>query len=127
MEENKVTCKSIDEYISQFTPQTQEILNDLRRVIKEAAPTAQEKISYQMPAFFLNGILVYFAAFKNHIGFYPTASGIEAFKDKLSEYKIGKGSVQFPINKPLPYNLISEIVSFKVNENIKKAEVKSNK
>lgn len=116
--------KSVDEYISQFSSDIQEILKLLRKVIKEAAPDAQEKISYQMPAFALHGILVYFAACKNHIGFYPTPSGIDAFKQELSEYKSSKGAVQFPINKPLPYELISKIVKFRVEENTKKAKDK---
>lgn len=123
MEENKVAYKSIDEYISQFSPEVQEILKTLRKVIKESAPEAQEKISYRMPTFFLNGNLVYFAAFKNHIGFYPTASGIQAFESKLSSYKRAKGSVQFPLEKPLPYDLIREIVKYRVAENVAKAPV----
>ena len=127
MEENKITAKSIDEYILQFPPEIQERLNMLRKVIKESAPDALETISYQMPAFVLYGSLVYFAAFKNHIGFYPTASGIAAFKNELSEYKIGKGSIQFPIEKPLPYELVSRIVKFKVDENMRKAEGKLKK
>ena len=99
----------------------------LRKVIKEAAPDANEKISYQMPTFALHGNLVHFAALKNHIGFYPTPSGINAFKDELSDYKGSKGSIQFPMGKPLPYQLISKIVQFRVAENIKKAEEKSKK
>lgn len=114
MESNKITSESIDEYILKFPPETQEILNMLRKVIKESAPDAKEKISYQMPTFVLHGNLVHFAAYKNHIGFYPTPSGIEAFKHELSEYKGAKGSVQFPIEKPLPYQLISKIVKFRV-------------
>lgn len=112
--------RSIDEYISQFPPEVQEILCTIRKIIKEAAPDAEEKISYQMPTFVLNGNLVHFAAFKNHIGFYPTPSGIEAFKEKLSMYKGAKGSVQFPINKPIPYELIRDIVKYRVEENLKK-------
>jgi cellulose biosynthesis protein BcsQ len=107
-------------------PRDQEILEKIRKVIKEAAPEAEEKISYQMPAFVLRGNLVYFAACKNHIGFYPTPSGINAFKNELSEYKGAKGSVQFPLNKPIPYELIRKIVKFRVVENIKKAEDKLN-
>ncbi|MGE5391395.1 MAG: iron chaperone [Deltaproteobacteria bacterium] len=127
MEDNQTTIKSIDEYIGQFAPEVQEILRTLRGVIKESAPEAEEKISYQMPAFALHGILVYFAAFKNHIGFYPTASGISAFKDDLSGYKSAKGSVQFPLSKPIPYDLISKIVKFRVSENIKKEDLKRKK
>ena len=121
MEENKPTFKSIDEYILQFPLEVQEILEKLREVIRESAPNSEEKISYQMPTFYLYGNLVHFAAYKKHIGFYPTSSGIEAFKDRLSEYKTSKGTVQFPIEKPLPYKLISEIVKFRVDMNIKKA------
>lgn len=127
MEENKIIFSSIDEYISQFPPDIQEILQRLREVIKEAAPEAQEKISYQMPTFALHGNLVHFAAHKKHIGFYPAPSGIEAFKDQLSEYKGAKGSVQFPIEKPLPYELVKDIVKFRVEENVKLAEEKLKK
>jgi uncharacterized protein YdhG (YjbR/CyaY superfamily) len=115
---------TIDEYIIQFPLEVQETLNILRNVIKEAAPDAKEKIGYKMPAFYLYGSLVYFAAYKNHIGFYPTASGIEAFKDELAVYKSSKGAVQFPIGKPLPYELISRIVKYRVAENIKRSEEK---
>lgn len=127
MKENKAICKSIDEYILEFPIEIQEILKKLRKVIKESAPDAEEKISYQMPTFVLHGNLVHFAAFKNHIGFYPAPSGIDAFKDELSEYKGGKGSIQFPLEKPLPYDLIREIVKFRVAENIEKAEQKFKK
>jgi len=127
MDGNKMTFQSIDDYILQFSPEVQEILKKLRKVIKEAAPEAQEKISYQMPSFVLYGNLVYFAAFKKHIGFYPTSSGIEAFKYELSQYAGGKGSVQFPIEKSLPYELISRIVKFRVDENIKLAADKAKK
>lgn len=118
MEDNK-SITTIDEYIAQFSPEIREILHSLRKVIRETAPDAGEKISYQMPTFTLNGNLVHFAAFKNHIGFYPAPSGIEAFKDKLAVYKTSKGAVQFPIGKPLPFDLIKEIVAFRVLENNK--------
>ena len=127
MEKSKNTYNSIDEYIGQFPPEIQEILENFRKVIKEAASEAKEKISYQMPTFYLHGNLVHFAAHANHIGFYPGASGIEAFQDRISEYKWAKGSVQFPLNKPVPYALISEIVKFRVAENIKQAEAKAKK
>lgn len=127
MKENKAICKSIEEYIMKFPPEIQEILESLRKVIKELAPDAEEKISYQMPTFVLYGNLVHFAAFKNHIGFYPAPSGINAFKEELSEYKGGKGSIQFPLEKPLPYDLIRKIVKFRVAENIEKAEQKLKK
>lgn len=127
MEGSKITYESIDEYILEFTPEVQEILKTLRKVIKESAPEAEEKISYKMPTFVLHGNLVHFAAFKNHIGFYPVPSGIDAFKQELSSYKQGKGSVQFPLDKPLPYELISKLVKFRVAENIRQAEDKLKK
>jgi uncharacterized protein YdhG (YjbR/CyaY superfamily) len=127
MEDNKLTFNSIDEYILQFSPEIQEKLKTIRKVIKESSPEAQEKISYQMPAYVLHGNLVYFAAFKNHIGFYPTSSGIAAFKQELSEYKGAKGSVQFPHTKPIPYELIRKMVEFRVAENIMRAESKLKK
>ncbi|MDQ0091413.1 uncharacterized protein YdhG (YjbR/CyaY superfamily) [Paenibacillus anaericanus] len=127
MEDNQVTCESIDEYIRKFTPEVQTILESLRKVIKESAPGAEEKMSYQMPTFALHGNLVHFAAYKNHIGFYPTPSGIDAFREELAKYKGAKGSVQFPLEKPLPYELISKIVKFRVDENIKLAEEKKKK
>lgn len=127
MEGNKISYSSIDNYIEQFPTEVQEILNTLRKVIKESAPDAEEKISYQMPTFALHGNLVHFAAYKNHIGFYPAASGIAEFKQELSEYKGAKGSVQFPIKKPLPIDLISKIVKFRVAENMKRAEDKLKK
>ncbi|MDP4085255.1 MAG: DUF1801 domain-containing protein [Bacillota bacterium] len=121
MEDKKIKFKTIDEYIFQFPPEVQETLKTLRLVIKEAAPEAEEKISYQMPTFSLHESLVFFAAWKNHIGFYPTSSGMNAFKQELSDYKGTKDSIHFPFTKPLPYELISRIVEFRVAENIKKA------
>lgn len=119
---NRIAVKTIDEYISQFPPEVQEILKKLRTVIKAAAPEAEEKISWQMPTFALHGNSVHFAAHKNHIGFYPSPSGIDEFKQELSEYKGAKGSVQFPISQPLPYELVSKIVKFRVAENMNRAE-----
>lgn len=127
MEDNKVIYESIDQYISACTPEIQETLQTLRKVIREAAPEAEEKISYQMPTFFLHKNLVHFAAFKNHIGFYPAPGGIEAFKGELARYKGAKGSVQFPINEPLPYELIARIVKFRADENRKQAADKPKK
>ncbi|MDR7239216.1 iron chaperone [Neobacillus drentensis] len=127
MEENKNKFISIEDYILQFPPEVQEILEKLRKVIKDSAPDATEKISYQMPTFALHGNLVHFAAYKKHIGFYPTPSGIAAFQQNLSEYKSAKGSVQFPIDKPIPYELISKIVKFRAAENIMKAKGKIKK
>jgi uncharacterized protein YdhG (YjbR/CyaY superfamily) len=125
MEEKKTTLTSIDEYISNCPNEVQEVLENLRKVIKEAAPEATEKISYQMPTFFLYGNLVHFANFKNHIGFYPAPSGIEAFNQELSKYKTSKGAIQFPKDEPLPYELIRSMVKYRVVENIKKAEEKA--
>ncbi|GFZ29854.1 hypothetical protein CSC2_03800 [Clostridium zeae] len=127
MEENKKSIESIDEYISSCPPEVQEVLETLRKVIKEAAPEATEKISYQMPTFYLYGNLVHFANFKNHIGFYPTPSGTETFKQELSKYKTSKGAIQFQKNEPIPYELISRMVKYRVVENIKKAEEKATK
>lgn len=127
MEENKKSYQTIDEYISLFSPEVQKILQELRSVIKEAAPDAQVKISWQMPTFFLHGNLVHFAAQKKHIGLYPGASGIENFKHQFAEYKYSKGAVQFPIHKPIPFELVREIVKFRVKENITEAEIKASK
>jgi uncharacterized protein YdhG (YjbR/CyaY superfamily) len=127
MESNKVGFNSINEYIATFPEEIQKILEELRATIKAAAPDAEEKISYQMPTFALHGNLVHFAAFKKHIGFYPTPSGIQAFKKELSIYEGAKGSIKFPIEKPLPLELISKIVKFRVAENLKNAQIKSSK
>lgn len=117
--------QTIDEYIATFPAATQVLLNQIRNIIREAAPEATEKISYQMPTFFLAGNLVHFAGYSKHIGFYPAASGIAAFSEEISIYKNGKGSVQFPINLPLPSDLIQRIVRFRVKENLEKAAFKS--
>jgi uncharacterized protein YdhG (YjbR/CyaY superfamily) len=127
MENSNAGFTSIDEYIATFPAETQKILQEIRATIKAAAPEAEEKISYQMPTFFLKGNLVHFAAFKNHIGFYPAPQGIEEFKQELALYKGAKGSVQFPINKPMPLELITRIVKFRVVGNLKNAEKKSGK
>jgi uncharacterized protein YdhG (YjbR/CyaY superfamily) len=127
MESNKNTVNSIDEYIAKFPEEVQRILIELRAVIKESAPDAEERISYQMPTFALKGNLVHFAAYKNHIGFYPTPNGIQAFKKELSIYEGAKGSIKFPIDRPLPLELISKIVKFRVTENLKNAKNKLNK
>jgi uncharacterized protein YdhG (YjbR/CyaY superfamily) len=108
--------KNIDEYIAGFPTDVQRILREIRTIIRTAAPDAEEAIKYRMPTFVLNGNLVHFAAFENHIGFYPTPSGIEAFKDELSAYHNAKGSVQFPLDKVVPFSLISKIVKFRVKE-----------
>jgi uncharacterized protein YdhG (YjbR/CyaY superfamily) len=116
--------ENIDEYIGGFPNDIQEILEKIRMTIQKAAPDAKEKISYSMPAFDQNGIVVYFAAFKNHFGLYALPTGHEVFKDELSSYKSGKGSVQFPFSKPIPYDLITRIVKFRVKENMEKAKKK---
>jgi uncharacterized protein YdhG (YjbR/CyaY superfamily) len=108
--------KNIDEYIAGFPCDVQKILKQIRTTIKKAAPDAEEAIKYGIPTFVLNENLVHFAAFKNHIGFYPTPSSIEAFKDELSRYESAKGSVQFPIDEPMPLSLIGKIVKFRVKE-----------
>jgi uncharacterized protein YdhG (YjbR/CyaY superfamily) len=120
MDTKKGQPATIDEYIARYPEDVQQVLVKIRAVIKEAAPEAVEKISYQMPGFYLNGSLVWFGVHTHHIGFYPTGSGIEAFKDELAGYKVSKGAVQFPLDAPMPYELIARIVKFKVAENLKK-------
>jgi uncharacterized protein YdhG (YjbR/CyaY superfamily) len=127
METNKIQPNTIDEYIAGYPKDVQEILEKIRATVREAAPDAKETINYQIPTFTLKGNLVHFAAFNKHIGFYPTPSGIEKFKNELSGYESAKGSVQFPLDKPIPYDLISEIVKFRVKENLERAETKSKK
>jgi uncharacterized protein YdhG (YjbR/CyaY superfamily) len=122
MDSGKKGLDSIDAYIAQFPDEVQERLRTLRKIIRDAAPEAEEKISYRMPTFVLYGNLVYFAAFKNHIGLYPAPSGVEAFIPELSVYRSGKGSIQFPMDKPLPSELIGRIVKFRVAENTKRAD-----
>lgn len=123
----KLTPTTIDKYIATFPADVQAILQKVRATIRKSAPGAEEAISYQMPTFKLNGNLVHFAAFKNHIGFYPVPSGIEKFKKELSAYKGAKGSVQFPLDRPIPYGLISKIVKFRVKENLEKVKAKARK
>ncbi len=124
MNTDRTVPKTIDEYIARCPPDVQKILEKIRLTIRKAAPDAEETISYKMPTFTLKGNLVYFAVFKNHIGFYPIPTGIEKFKQELSVYKQGKGSVQFPLDKPIPYGLISKIVKFRVKENLARAKAK---
>jgi len=125
MKTNQAAPQTIDEYIAGFPPEVQAILQKIRLTIKKAAPDAEETISYQMPTFTLHGNLVHFAAFKKHIGFYPVPTGIEQFKKELAVYQQGKGSVQFPLDQPIPYGLISKIVKFRVKENAAKAKAKT--
>jgi uncharacterized protein YdhG (YjbR/CyaY superfamily) len=118
---------TIDEYIAGFPQDVQAILQKVRMTIRKAAPKAEETIKYRMPTFTLNGNLVYFAAFQKHIGFYPVPSGIAKFEKELSVYQQGKGSVQFPLDQPIPYDLISRIVKFRVKENLQRAQAKAKK
>lgn len=120
MEKNKIQFRSVDEYIASFPADVQKIMKQLRRTIKTAAPKAEEKISYQMPTFTLNGkYLVYFAGYKNHIGFYAAPRGSSEFKEDLSAYETGKGTLQFPYDQPIPLDLITKIVKFRVAETLK--------
>jgi uncharacterized protein YdhG (YjbR/CyaY superfamily) len=125
VQSQKAGYRSIDEYIAKFPADIQAKLETVRATIRTAAPEAEERISYQMPTFYLKGNLVHFAALKNHIGFYPTPSGIEAYAEETSKYKSTKGAIQFPIDQPLPLELISKIVKFRVDENLKKAAAKA--
>jgi uncharacterized protein YdhG (YjbR/CyaY superfamily) len=127
MATNKSIPNGIDEHIAKFPKDVQSILEKIRETIQKAAPDAQETINYGIPTFTLEGNLVHFAGFKNHIGFYPTPSGIEKFKKELSIYEGAKGSVKFPLDKPIPYTLISKIVKFRVKENLAKADAKAKK
>ncbi|MBK9602247.1 MAG: DUF1801 domain-containing protein [Anaerolineales bacterium] len=121
---SSMSVKNIDDYIATFPKGTQTVLKKLRATIRKAAPKAEETINYQIPTFTLQGNLVHFAAFKNHIGFYPTPSGIEKFKEELSVYEGAKGSVKFPLDKLIPYALITKIVKFRVQENLERAAAK---
>jgi uncharacterized protein YdhG (YjbR/CyaY superfamily) len=123
--DKKNVANNVDEYIAQFPANVKTTLEKLRKGIKTAAPNAEEVISYMMPAYKYHGMLVYFAGYKNHIGFYPGAAGIAAFKDKIAVYKNAKGSVQFPIDQPLPLGLITEIVQFRVKQNEEKSAKKN--
>ena len=118
---------SVGEYITAFSKETQKLLKELRATIIKTAPNAEEVISYQMPAYKYYGMLVYFAAYKNHIGFYPGVSSIEKFKKEIAVFKSAKGSVQFPLDKPLPLQLVTEMVAFKLKENLNKAAIKTKK
>lgn len=124
MAASRKTPKNFDDYLDRFPKEVQQRLRKMRLTVKKAAPQAKETISYGIPAFILNGMLVWFAAFKNHIGFYPRTSAIAAFKKELSAYKGAKGSVQFPFDKPLPFSLIGRIVKFRVKENLSKGKKK---
>ncbi|MEW6516271.1 MAG: DUF1801 domain-containing protein [candidate division FCPU426 bacterium] len=119
MEKAKKTINAVDEYISRQPKEVQAVLKTMRRTIRGVAPKAKEAMGYGVPAFFLNGPLVYYAAFKKHVGLYPTSSGIKAFKKELSAYKTSAGTVQFPLDQPVPWALVKRIVKFRVGENNK--------
>ena len=121
------TFSTINEYISEFPEEIRFKLEQIREIIQQAAPEAKEAIRYGMPTFVLNGNLVHFAAYKNHIGFYPAPSGIDAYLDELAVYRTGKGTIQFPIDQPIPFNLIKKVVEFRVNENLGKRKGKVKK
>ena len=131
MKAKSEVAKNVDEYIKGFPAATQKLLKQIRETVKKNAPDAEECISYQMPAYMYHGVLVFFAAYNGHIGFYPRPSGIEVFKKELSAYNCSKGTVQFPLDKPLPLQLIKKIVAFRAEENremaILKAEMKKAK
>jgi uncharacterized protein YdhG (YjbR/CyaY superfamily) len=118
MSDNPNPPQSVDDYIAGFPADIQEILQHIRSIIIESAPEAEETISYQMPTYRLHGNLVHFAAFKNHIGLYPAPAGVEAFQVELAPFHYGKGSIRFPLDKPIPYDLIKRIVEFRVKENL---------
>jgi uncharacterized protein YdhG (YjbR/CyaY superfamily) len=125
MATSKSQFKTTNEYIAKFPKNVRDVLEELRRVIRESAPEAEETISYGIPTFDLNGKhLVHFAAYKNHVGFYPTSSGIKAFKKELSPFNTSKGTVQFPLDKPIPFDLVKKIVKFRVKENESKKKRK---
>ncbi len=127
MKTNRAAPTTIDEYIAGCPPNVQPILRQIRQTIREAAPDAEEAISYQLPTFKLHGNLVHFGAFKSHIGFYPTPTGTEKFQKELSVYQGAKGSVRFPLDQPIPYALIKRIVKFRVKENRARAAARSKK
>ena len=127
MRANQTEPRNIDEYIAGFPEGVQKILEEIRMTIRRAAPQAEEAIKYQIPTFTLEGNLVHFAAFERHIGFYPAPRGIERFKDELSVYEGAKGSVRFPLDRPIPFDLIGRIVRFRVTENLEKAEARRKK
>ena len=128
MKTNQISPKDIDEYIAGFPNDVQAILEKIRLTIRKAAPDAEETISYELPTFTLKGkYLVYFGAYKKHIGFYPAPIGIEKFTAELSVYEAGKATLKFPLDKPMPFNLITKIVKFRVKENLRRADAKGKK
>jgi uncharacterized protein YdhG (YjbR/CyaY superfamily) len=127
MKNQRLRPKNIDEYVATFSPEVQSILEKIRLTIREAAPEAEEKISYQIPTFALKGNLIHFAAFKKHIGLYPPVKGDQKLKADIARYQGEKGNLQFPLDEPIPYTLISRIVKFRVKEQLEKAESKRRK
>ena len=127
MRAGQPAAPDIDAYIARFPPEVQEILRRVRAVIREAAPDATEAIKYEIPTFVLHGNLVHFAAFTNHLGFYPTPAGIEAFQEELAPYAAGKGTIRFPLDQPIPYDLIRRVVEQRVKESLASAEAKKRK
>jgi len=126
MKADSIKIKTIRQYMETFPESTQKILRKLHKAIKETAPDAQETISYNMPAFMLNGPLVYYAGYKRHIGFYPTGAGIAAFKNEISDYKHSKGAIQFPIDEPIPLDLVKKIVKHRIKMNLEKKQKRTN-
>ncbi|MFH6982913.1 iron chaperone [Marinoscillum luteum] len=122
--DSKEAPQSVDEYIADFPIEVQEILKAIRKVIQQAAPEATESISYGIPTFSQNGVLVHFGGYKQHIGFYPAPRAIEVFKEELSGYEGGKGTIKFPLNKPIPMELITRIVQYRLAENLNKSKNK---
>ena len=122
----KNIATDVDSYISEYPPTVQKMLKQLRAAIRKAAPKAEESISYMMPAYKLNGPLVYFGAYEKHIGFYPTGAGVAAFQKEIASYKSSKGAIQFPLDQPLPLALVEKIVKYRVKQNQLKAEKKTN-
>jgi len=127
MRAGQPAAPDIDAYIARFAPEVQEILRRVRAVIREAAPDATEAIKYEIPTFVLHGNLVHFAAFTNHLGFYPTPAGIEAFQEELAPYAAGKGTIRFPLDQPIPYDLIRRVVEQRVKESLASAAAKKRK
>lgn len=127
MNRDRSTPQSVEEYIAGFPAEVQEILQQVRETVSEAAPDAEEAIKYGIPTLTLEGNLVHFGAFKKHIGFYPTPSGLEQFKDELAGYEGSKGAVRFPLDRPIPFDLIREIVKFRVKENLERAAARGKK
>ncbi|NPV41119.1 MAG: hypothetical protein HPY72_07245 [Anaerolineae bacterium] len=125
MKKGLKTCMTIDEYIAGFPEDVQVILKQMRAVIRTAAPDAEEKINYGIPTFFTTENLVHFAGYKHHVGFYPSPSGIEHFKRELANYELSRGTVRFPLDKPIPYDLVARITEFRVKESRERAQAKS--